>query len=545
MASLAVTPAQSVPIVASHSITTPLRLNFDDDFRKQSAAVKAAQAELNAYLETTADQSKTTICSLVLKLQKAQESFSELSGKIIARYKGTVRELDLLHHKFTQDREQKNLAVLKAKQYRSRIAGMQEKVKILEEKASIRKEGVSEEEIARFYTDDRKRKREEESNSSPEPSKIQKAFALQTRTASSFTSSDKDKSPPRHSVHEIFSTPVPRAKRSNFSNQIPLHMKDVLPTTRLLCPNGLFSSNNSSHITSILQGLSATVKPHEAWRDLTPSMKYHSNNLPLIHSSKSFDATKKLVARLIKDANIESVFVDFMVQMQGKVNGLSAYPFEHFLRLSSGLPTSTDPVKHLHHILEQVKTPYIENAFGIPNNVSIDCPTCNNSEASTTINKSWTLTLVPNFTNRETSYQGLAYRTLSYLLSSKLQTPTYSPCPQHAASKRSHNKRKSWHGLAYAPEVLIFDFDQVKRFKVSLPSEHDFRDIVLASSQKTKYRLVTVIKKTKSGDYLAYVHAEDGKWWRCAGERVRLAGIDEWQVDKGGDTVMAFYEQLE
>jgi hypothetical protein len=43
-----------------------------------------------------------------------------------------------------------------------------------------------------------------------------------------------------------------------------------------------------------------------------------------------------------------------------------------------------------------------------------------------------------------------------------------------------------------------------------------------------KYRLVTVIKKLRSGDYATFVRADDGKWWRCINEEVRGCRNEEW-----------------
>jgi hypothetical protein len=74
----------------------------------------------------------------------------------------------------------------------------------------------------------------------------------------------------------------------------------------------------------------------------------------------------------------------------------------------------------------------------------------------------------------------------------------------------------------------------------------DFNRYVRALGEKTKYRLVTVIKKLKSGDYAALVHAEDGKWYRCINEVVKECKIEGWQGnERNGETVLAMYEQLE
>jgi hypothetical protein len=50
----------------------------------------------------------------------------------------------------------------------------------------------------------------------------------------------------------------------------------------------------------------------------------------------------------------------------------------------------------------------------------------------------------------------------------------------------------------------------------------------------------------KSGDYATFVHAENGKWYRCINEVVKECNIEDWQGDeRNGETVLAMCEQLE
>jgi hypothetical protein len=69
---------------------------------------------------------------------------------------------------------------------------------------------------------------------------------------------------------------------------------------------------------------------------------------------------------------------------------------------------------------------------------------------------------------------------------------------------------------------------------------------VRAEGENTQYRLVTVVKRLKSGIFAAFVHAEDGKWYRCINDSVRECAIEDWQGDeKNGVVLMAIYEKLE
>ena len=93
---------------------------------------------------------------------------------------------------------------------------------------------------------------------------------------------------------------------------------------------------------------------------------------------------------------------------------------------------------------------------------------------------------------------------------------------------------------------------------MTLPVEHDFAWFIKASAQRTRYRLVAVVKKKKTvmvrgagsreeeGRSVAFVYGEDGAWWRCEGMDVRRVKGGEWRDGGGdGDVEMAFYEQLE
>lgn len=159
----------------------------------------------------------------------------------------------------------------------------------------------------------------------------------------------------------------------------------------------------------------------------------------------------------------------------------------------------------------------------------------------------WLTTLKPSYTARENNnYKGSTARSLEQLLHEKRSEENIGNC-SNCGTKFTRNLTKIWLGYAYAPDVLTFAFDRsnAKKYRVTLPLEHDFTNFVVAMGRKTKYRLVTVIKKMKSGDHAAYVHAEDGKWWRCISDEVRRAEIGDWQNDKFDEAELAIYEKLE
>jgi hypothetical protein len=164
-----------------------------------------------------------------------------------------------------------------------------------------------------------------------------------------------------------------------------------------------------------------------------------------------------------------------------------------------------------------------------------------------TTEDAWTTELKLTFSEREIRYAKPAPRGLGDMLMAKHLTEETTIC-KHCESQDAIAK-KTWIGWSYAPANIILTFDRSpdsKQYKLTLPLECDINRYVCASGEKTKYRLVTVIKKLKSGDYAAFVHAEDGKWYRCTNEVVKECKIEDWQGDeRNGETVLAMYEQLE
>jgi hypothetical protein len=214
--------------------------------------------------------------------------------------------------------------------------------------------------------------------------------------------------------------------------------------------------------------------------------------------------------------------------------------------------------------MKAAETPYIEEAFRAPNAYQHFCPNCDGINAcSDTQNTakpynknfqgpaiipepSYITELAPAFTQREMNYGGATTRDLGALLQEKAKNPTMLRC--NHANKTTNDLQKHWRGFAYSPEVLTLDFDRSssKKYKLTLPLEMDFEAYVRAPCEKTRYRLVTEIKKLPvSGDYASFVHTEDGKWWRCM-DNVKEVPIGQWQGDvKHGETVMAMYERLD
>jgi hypothetical protein len=206
----------------------------------------------------------------------------------------------------------------------------------------------------------------------------------------------------------------------------------------------------------------------------------------------------------------------------------------------------------MEHVLASASTPSLKHAFTAPLAYHVSCPKCSvvshhQTDPEITTEDAWITELKPTFSERAIRYAKPAPCGLGDMLMAKHLTEEKTTC-KHCESKDAIAK-KTWIGWSYAPAYITLAFDRAadsKQYKLTLPLEPDFNRYVRASGEKTKYRLVTVINKLKSGHYAAFAHAENGKWYRCINEVVKECKIEDWQGDeRNGETVLAMYEQLE
>jgi hypothetical protein len=225
-------------------------------------------------------------------------------------------------------------------------------------------------------------------------------------------------------------------------------------------------------------------------------------------------------------------FVDFVADTQFPLpDPISVYPIpRHFSEKSSLASASIkDPVKFMQHILSRTSSPTLDHAFKARHTYLMNCSVCNaiiptcdtdvniqtrkRYQPPTTITEEdYLTTIAPEYTERELRYEGPSKRDLHALLLQNQAAENYMGC-QKCGNKGAPRLKKTWCGFAYAPDVLTFAMDRssTKKYRVTLPLEHDFTPFVVASGEKTMYRLVTVIKTLKSGDHAAFLHAEDGR----------------------------------
>jgi hypothetical protein len=500
-----------MPVISTQSQAIPAYPDFDADFLKQSASVTAAETDLLAYISKNKIFFTDTIKCLIASAQNEHKSFANLAGRTNAHYKMVKRELTIRTENEAKAKDEKKHAVEKVKQYKAKLNFLEQK---------FLTDCSSKADLDIWYAQERKRKRPPVDNEVEEmrPRKVVAAGEKTTHAVRVIPATPKQQSQntssysPASSSAKSSSTsptpPIPRSTKTDFTKEIPSMVKHNFASTRLERPNSLSAPVSSSPITAVLQGLCATMETHEAWKDLADGDKLSGN------------------------------FIDYIANMQR--------PSKHDLDIRPILnlfPKTQDPLLYFYQVMSKIKSPYIENAY----QVRCDYNIAHSSTAKTKLSHEthWTLDLSPHFSEAESRYKGVPSRNLMQLLREKVQYPQFTNTNAEAADldEKSH-VRKAFLGLAYAPENIVFSFEPKQRCKIFLPVEQDFAEVVRASGLNTRYRLVTVVKKMKSGMFAAYVHADDGKWFRAVDHGVKEVGVDDLQGEKGGDPVMAFYEQL-
>jgi hypothetical protein len=137
----------------------------------------------------------------------------------------------------------------------------------------------------------------------------------------------------------------------------------------------------------------------------------------------------------------------------------------------------------------------------------------------------------PTFRDHDLHRKDPATLDLAQLILNKHNKPSTCECTTWLNHNTS-NLIQTWAGWTYAPSTLTLALDRnattvARPCKLTLPLERDFKPMIHESGKKFKYRLVTVIKKLRSGDYAAFAHGEDGRWWGCVSEEVKEVGIGE------------------
>lgn len=123
--------------------------DFDDKLVSHSTPVADADAELTKYIDNSNQISQVAIKELLIKVQKAQQDFNKLAGRINTQYKVAKQNLVVSRKNEAEAKHKEKHTIEKAKEYR-------EKVRIFEQKAASA--GTSKEDLARWYAQDRKRK---------------------------------------------------------------------------------------------------------------------------------------------------------------------------------------------------------------------------------------------------------------------------------------------------------------------------------------------------------------------------------------------------
>lgn len=532
--------------------------DFDAEWRTQDGSLRKAQAALKAVIP---DLDPGAILAALEHLSKEQKSCQMLSSNINAHYKRSRRERDELRVEVAageQCKKDLKTAKLKVKVYEARIKILKKQViglggTIGDMKMEVSKElkrGHEQVEAKETYMtpmlrpEKRMKRQDDRVERSPE-----------TPSSSSLSPTTDASSIDVHSASKPDDLPGHLVRPRDFKRSIPLGKENKFASGRLAKPNKLHDpTSSSSHVTAVLQTLSATVKAHEVWVDLSEKEK-QGPDFRLLKNDLTISELDDEVSKQ-QDMSAPKAVIDFLAESQRPhTRPLNAYPLQRHLSTSSS-KSIDDPVKYMQHVLDQASTPSLKESFSAPHIYQSYCQICKGLKNEISFAASqfippklsnedaWLTNLTPSFSSREINYAKPALRTLEHLLATKRSEPEYIPCT-NCALRNSSSMQKTWKGYAYAPSVLTLAFDRcgAKQYKLDLPLTHDFGNYVHAKGEKTAYRLAAVVKKMKSGMFAACVHGEKGGWHRCINDEVRRCEVGEWQGS--GETVMAVYERLE
>jgi hypothetical protein len=577
----------------SHGDSDPKALSMDTDttygslgveWRKEEVLACEAVSALEAFVDQLTGVLATSLealQTLVKALTQKRSDCQKLSERVFVKYSSGKKENAELRAQVADMEtmeKKKDHAVTKAKEYRVQVKILEKK--LLQAGGSL--DGLKQETVKSL-----KRSREEtapeENHQAPmlhpqkrvktgpatEPPSTPDAYSPRVHNtapkqlqspAPTITPSKRTPAPAPPPSHM---TAIPRAKRSSFTKEIPLGMEKKFAKKRLPRPNRLHDPTNaSSFVTSVLQSLAAYVKTHDVYKGLTAE-EQKTPDFPYLSNKRSVPDMKKVLFEHRK-TTVPKALVDFLAYAQYPDDTpLNTYPiYKHVLdKGSRAAEDIKEPVKYMNNILTHASTPNLDHAFKAPHSFHMECSECHAVPApeqntlekktylppTTETEEAWLTPLKPEYTPREHNYAGRIKRTLLELLGDKQRTENYTGCPKCRRPNASR-LRKTWLGFAYAPEVMTFSFDRAadKKYAVTLPLEADFKPFVVASGEKTGYRLVSAVKKMKGGEYAAFVHAEDGKWGRCVSGKVERCEVRHWQHDaEKEDVVLAVYEKLE
>ncbi|KAF2823519.1 hypothetical protein CC86DRAFT_69040 [Ophiobolus disseminans] len=486
--------------------------SFDDEWRKLNVSARTSESTLHALVKDLTGPSASAIQSALEELMQKYSNCQKLSVDINSHYKRSKKENLKLQAQAAvaekSEREKKH-ATTKAKEYRAKVDILKKQVETLggvvvdldQQTVKAVKRGIDQ--VATKKIPDRsmlypqKRLKNEQGDHRAAP------VQLLTPTV---TPPKRTSPPPTHK------TAIPRAKRSDFSNSIPMGMERKFAHKRLAQPNRLFDpTKTASFATAVFQAISASMKPHQVWSDLSEK-EQQGSDFPLMSNKLSKSELKKEVSEQ-KHVSQAKALVDFIAEAQhSHVRPLNANALQQHIQTNATLASDSikDPVKYYKHVLDRASTTTLAHSIKAPHNFQTSCskghgqpagcdsdPNVHASTSSQPVTivteEAWLTVLKPEYSEREQKYKGAAKRDLEGLLLDKSRDEQYTAC-QQCGQKIGSRLKKTWQGWAYAPDVLSFAFDRSmeKKFRVTLPLEHDFQTFVVSSLLSRRLRAATM-----------------------------------------------------
>jgi hypothetical protein len=174
-------------------------------------------------------------------------------------------------------------------------------------------------------------------------------------------------------------TAIPRAKRSNFTKDIPLGMEKKFAKKRISRPNRLNDpTKDSSFVTSVLQTLAASVKTHDVYKCLTAE-EQKTPDFPYLSNKRSVPDMKEVLFKHRK-TTVPKALIDFPADAQYPDDTpLNTYPiYKHVLdKGSRAAEDIKEPVKYMNNMLSLFSSPNLDHAFKAPHSFHMECSECN------------------------------------------------------------------------------------------------------------------------------------------------------------------------
>ncbi|KAF2649062.1 cysteine proteinase [Lophiostoma macrostomum CBS 122681] len=323
-------------------------------------------------------------------------------------------------------------------------------------------------------------------------------------------------------------------------------------------PNGILNKGNMCYANAVLQGFAATLDPD--W--LGPVLGDHASDCKVI---EGFLSLLDQIKRGEKEAFCDPSKFQNAVAVIGDpiFGGMKQEDATEWLRQINEILAHGPSYTYGRN--PPTGNPLIEALLRVNEGTTRQCRSCKNEDWINNDTGDWMLTMyeprnVPNKTH-----------SINDLLAIKAESEMLEDYKCEACHQMG--SARTWHGLRNLPEILAFKFHRTdltgevnpetqalkevkKDYKVEPEVALNLAEYSINDKTRTKYSLRAVVRHIgtdlKAGHYIAYVHHEGHKWWKCDDSRVRASSLNaalsglldkKGRLVNNGDIAIAFYQR--